>query len=90
MAGLFLTFACLGLVVPTAMVMSLDPHPDIAGLASSIGGTAQMLTGGVMIALTAPFMDNSVLPMIVAMSVCAYLAWAAAAISLPPLRLRPT
>lgn len=34
-AGLFLGNACLGLVMPTAMVMSLDPHPDIAGLASS-------------------------------------------------------
>lgn len=37
MAGLFLGNACLGLVLPTAMVMSLDPHPDIAGLASSLG-----------------------------------------------------
>lgn len=87
-AGLFLTFACLGLVVPTTMVMSLDPHPDIAGLASSIGGTVQMLTGGLMIALTGPFMDNSVLPMAAAISVCACLAWATAVLSLPRLRLR--
>jgi DHA1 family bicyclomycin/chloramphenicol resistance-like MFS transporter len=86
-AGLFLAFACLGLVVPTAMVMSLDPHPAIAGLASSIGGTAQMLTGGLMIALTRPFMDNSALSMVGAISVCACLAWAAA-MSLPRLRLR--
>lgn len=86
-AGLFLAFACLGLVVPTAMVMSLDPHPAIAGLASSIGGTAQMLTGGLMIALTRPFMDNSALTMVGAISVCACLAWAAA-MSLPRLRLR--
>jgi DHA1 family bicyclomycin/chloramphenicol resistance-like MFS transporter len=87
-AGLFLAFACLGLVVPTTMVMSLDPHPDIAGLASSIGGTVQMLTGGLMIALTGPFMDNSVLPMAAAISVCACLAWATAVLSLPRLRLR--
>ena len=43
---LLLGNAFLGLVVPTTMVMALDPHPDIAGLASSLGGTLQMLTGG--------------------------------------------
>ncbi|WP_347138624.1 multidrug effflux MFS transporter [Paracoccus sp. SSK6] len=87
MAGLFLGNACLGLVMPTAMVMSLDPHPDIAGLASSLGGTFQMLTGGVMIALTGPFMDNSAASMVTAIALCAALAWAAAAASLPRLRL---
>ncbi|MGN7869644.1 multidrug effflux MFS transporter [Paracoccus sp. 22332] len=87
MAGLFLGNACLGLVMPTAMVMSLDPHPDIAGLASSLGGTFQMLTGGVMIALTGPFMDNSAASMVAAIALCAALAWRAAALSLPRLRL---
>ncbi|MFC3630663.1 multidrug effflux MFS transporter [Paracoccus angustae] len=87
MAGLFLGNACLGLVMPTAMVMSLDPHPDIAGLASSLGGTFQMLTGGVMIALTGPFMDNSAASMVAAIALCAALAWCAAAASLPRLRL---
>lgn len=87
MAGLFVGNACLGLVMPTAMVMSLDPHPDIAGLASSLGGTFQMLTGGVMIALTGPFMDNSAASMVAAIALCAALAWCAAALSLPRLRL---
>ncbi|MCM8732505.1 multidrug effflux MFS transporter [Hephaestia sp. GCM10023244] len=82
-SGLFLAFACLGLVIPAVMVMSLDPHPDMAGLASSIGGTVQMLTGGLMIALTGPFMDSSVLPMAGAIAVCASLAWAAAVVLKP-------
>ncbi|MDO5641792.1 MAG: multidrug effflux MFS transporter [Paracoccus sp. (in: a-proteobacteria)] len=88
MAGLFIGNAFLGLVMPTAMVMSLDPHPDIAGLASSIGGTFQMLTGGVMIAVAGPFMDNSAATMVPAIALCAVLAWLAAALSLPRLRLR--
>ncbi|AUH34101.1 multidrug effflux MFS transporter [Paracoccus tegillarcae] len=88
MAGLFLANACLGLVMPTAMVMSLDPHPDIAGLASSLGGTIQMLTGGIMIALTGPIMDNTVSTMVPAIALCASLAWGAAAVSLPRLRWR--
>ena len=86
-AGLFLANACLGLVIPTAMVMSLDPHPDIAGLASSLGGTIQMLTGGLMIAATGPFLDNSAATMVPAIALCALLAWGAAAASLPRLRL---
>lgn len=87
-AGLFLANACLGLVIPTAMVMSLDPHPDIAGLASSLGGTIQMLTGGLMIAVTGPFTDNSAATMVPAIALCGILAWCAAAASLPRLRLR--
>ncbi|MGH8085087.1 MAG: multidrug effflux MFS transporter [Lysobacter sp.] len=85
--GLFVANACLGLVLPTAMVMSLDPHPQIAGLAASLGGTMQMLTGGLMIALTAPFMDNSAATMVPAIALCAGLAWAAAVLSLPRLRI---
>lgn len=86
MAGLFLGNACLGLVLPTAMVMSLDPHPDIAGLASSLGGTLQMLTGGAMIAVTGPFLDNTSASMVPAIGLCAALAWVAAFLSLPRLR----
>ena len=86
-AGLFVANACLGLVMPTAMVMSLDPHPDIAGLASSLGGTLQMLTGGLMIAVTGPLLDNTAATMVPAITLCAGLAWAAAAASLPRLRL---
>lgn len=86
--GLLLGNAFLGLVMPTAMVMSLDPHPDIAGLASSIGGTFQMLTGGVMIAITGPFMSNTAVSMVGAIALCAALAWVAAFLSLPRLRLR--
>lgn len=85
--GLLVANACFGLVVPTAMVMSLDPHPDIAGLASSLGGTIQMLTGGGMIAVTAPLLGDNAQGMVAAITVCAVLAWVAAAATLPRLRL---
>ena len=58
-ALLFVANAFLGLVIPTTMVMALDPHPDIAGLASSLGGTLQMLAGGLMITLAGPFFDGT-------------------------------
>lgn len=76
MAGLFLANACLGLVIPTAMVMALDEHGDIAGLASSLGGTLQMLAGGLMIAAMGPFFDGTVLPMLGAIALCGVLAFA--------------
>lgn len=74
MAGLFLANACLGLVIPTAMVMALDEHGPIAGLASSLGGTLQMLAGGLMIAVSGPFFDGTVLPMLASIALCAVLA----------------
>lgn len=74
--GLFLANACLGLIIPTTMVMALDEHGDIAGLASSLGGTLQMLAGGVMIALAGPFFDGTVTPMLGAIAVCGVLVLA--------------
>lgn len=69
-AGLFLANACLGLIIPTAMVMALDDHGDIAGLASSLGGTLQMLAGGLMIVAAGPFFDGTATPMLGAIALC--------------------
>ena len=75
-AGLFLANACLGLIIPTTMVMALDDHGDVAGLASSLGGTLQMLAGGVMIAAAGPFFDGTATPMLGAIAVCGVIAFA--------------
>lgn len=74
--GLFLANACLGLVIPTAMVLALEDHGDIAGMASSLGGTLQMLAGGVMIVAVGPFFDGTPLPMLAAIALCGVLAFA--------------
>ena len=75
MAGLFAANACLGLIIPTAMVMALDEHGDIAGLASSLGGTLQMLAGGLMVAAVGPFFDGTVVPMLGAIALCGVVAF---------------
>lgn len=67
--------SCLGLIIPSTMVMALDDHGAIAGLASSIGGTLQMLAGSAMIALLSPFFDGTSLPMTAAISVCGVAAF---------------
>jgi MFS transporter, DHA1 family, multidrug resistance protein len=69
--------ACLGLVIPTTMVMALDDHGDIAGLASSLGGMLQMLSGGLMTMLVGPFFDGTPLPMVAAIALAAVLSFAA-------------
>ncbi|MDP2733738.1 MAG: multidrug effflux MFS transporter [Hoeflea sp.] len=69
--------ACLGLVIPTVMVMALDDHGDIAGLASSLGGMLQMLSGGVLTMLAGPFFDGTPLPMVGAIALAACLAFLA-------------
>ncbi|PWK57272.1 multidrug effflux MFS transporter [Silicimonas algicola] len=75
---LFLANAFLGLVIPSTMVMALDPHPEIAGLASSLGGTLQMVAGAVAVTLASPFFDGSVLPMVAAIALCGISAFAVA------------
>jgi DHA1 family bicyclomycin/chloramphenicol resistance-like MFS transporter len=82
MTMLVLGNACLGLVIPSAMVMALDDHGHIAGLASSLGGTLQMTVGAVMIALASPFMDGTPRPMVMAIAVCALIALALAWLTL--------
>ena len=79
---LFLANAGLGVVIPTTMVMAMDDHGDTAGLASSLGGTLQMLAGGAMIAVTGPFFDGTVLPMTAAIAVCAAISFTLARVTL--------
>lgn len=86
-AGLFCANAFLGLIIPTTMVMALDPHGEIAGLASSLGGTLQMLTGGVMVVVTGLFFDGTATPMVAAIALCAVLSLL---VALPTMRaVRP-
>jgi MFS transporter, DHA1 family, multidrug resistance protein len=82
---LFLGNMGLGLIIPTTMVVALDDHGDIAGLASSLGGTLQMVAGGVMISLTGLFFDGTALPMVAAIALCALCALGLALMVLPRL-----
>lgn len=71
---LFAGNAFLGLVIPTSMVIALDAHGEHAGLASSLGGTIQMVAGGLMIVASGPFFDGTALPMVASIALCAVLA----------------
>jgi len=79
--------AGLGLIIPTTMVLALDDHGDLAGLASSLGGTLQMVIGAGVTVAAGPFFDDTALPMITAIAACAFVALGLSFWVLP--RLKP-
>ena len=82
MVLLFCAFAWLGLVIPATMVLALDEHGPIAGMASALGGTLQMVTGGILIVVTSVFYDGTALPMVTAIALCAVGAFILARLTL--------
>ncbi len=82
MAFLLVGFSFMGLVIPTTMVMALDDHGPIAGMAAALGGTLQMLVGGGLIAVASIAFNGTVLPMVALMTACAWGALALAALTL--------
>jgi len=80
-ALIFVAFAFLGLVIPATMVLALEEHGPIAGMASALGGTLQMVTGGLMIVIVSQFFDGTAFPMVTAIALCALGALALCVVS---------
>jgi MFS transporter, DHA1 family, multidrug resistance protein len=74
--GLGLGNAGLGLIIPTTMVMALDSQGEKAGLASSLGGTLQMLTGAALAGAVGPFLDGTPTPMLAGIAIAATISFA--------------
>jgi len=67
--GLYLVSSgFLGLVIPTTAVLALETHGAIAGTASALMGTLQMLTGAAAMAVVGYFSDGTPLPMLSGMT----------------------
>ena len=64
----FMCSALMGLVIPTASVLALEEHGAIAGTASALLGTLQMLTGAVAMQIVGLFSTGKPLPMVVGMA----------------------
>lgn len=76
------TYAFLGLVVPTSMVLSLEDHGPIAGTAAALGGTLQMMLGAVAIAIVSLVFDGTPLPLVAGIALCAIIAVVLSALTL--------
>jgi len=75
LVGLLLTtYAFLGLVLPTSMVLALDEHGPIAGTAAALGGTLQMVVGAIAIAIVSAVFNNTPVPLVTAVALCALVA----------------
>jgi MFS transporter, DHA1 family, multidrug resistance protein len=64
----FVASGFLGLVIPTASVLALDKHGTIAGTASALMGTLQMMGGAVAMGIVSLFANGKPLPMVVGMA----------------------
>ena len=71
---LFVAYSFIGLMLPGASVLALAEHGEIAGTASSLMNTLQLVTGTVTMGISGRFADGTPLPMIAGIAVCAVLA----------------
>lgn len=64
----FVASGFMGLVIPTASVLALEKHGAIAGTASALMGTLQMLGGAAAMGIVSLFATGKPLPMVVGMA----------------------
>ncbi len=64
----FVASAFMGLVIPTTSVLALDRHGAIAGTASALMGTLQMLGGAAAMGIVSLFANGKPLPMVAGMA----------------------
>lgn len=70
----FIASALMGFVIPTTSVLALEKHGAIAGTASAMLGTLQMLTGSLVMAVVGAFTNGKPLPMVAGMAAGALIA----------------
>jgi DHA1 family bicyclomycin/chloramphenicol resistance-like MFS transporter len=71
---LFVSFGCLGLVIPSTVVLALEAHGANAGTAAALMGTLQLGTGATVIVLVSASFDGTPLSMVMAIAGCGLLA----------------
>lgn len=64
----FVASAFMGMVIPTVSVLALDAHGAIAGTASALMGTLQMLCGAAAMGIVGLFANGRPLPMVAGMA----------------------
>ncbi len=82
MAFLFVGYGFLGLVIPTTAVLSLEHHGAIAGTASALMGSLQMVVGAAIMAIAGFFANGTPAPMLIGIGACAAAAFIVAQFTL--------
>lgn len=86
---LFVSFGCLGLVIPSTAVLALEEHGSVAGTASALMGTLQLGTGAAIIALVSALYNGTSLSMVSAIFFCALVALTLSLRTMKPKRVYP-
>lgn len=73
---MFVAFGFLGLVLPSTSVLAMEEQGEIAGSASALMGTVQMVVAAVVMGIVGAFSDGTARPMVVAFAACAIAAFA--------------
>ena len=71
MAPLFAGYGFLGLVIPASAVLALERHGEIAGTASALMGSLQMIVGSACMALAGLFANGRPEPRVFGIAACA-------------------
>jgi MFS transporter, DHA1 family, multidrug resistance protein len=79
---MFVAFGFLGLVLPSTGVLAMEEQGEIAGSASALMGTVQMIIASVAMGIVGAFADGTARPMVIAFAVCAVLAFGIAQLTL--------
>ncbi|MEQ1901395.1 MAG: multidrug effflux MFS transporter [Devosia sp.] len=79
---MFVAFGFLGLVLPSTSVLAMEEQGAIAGSASALMGTLQMIIAAGVMGVVDIFADNTAKPMVIAFAVCAALAFTIAQVTL--------
>jgi DHA1 family bicyclomycin/chloramphenicol resistance-like MFS transporter len=79
LAGMLMAvFACNGVTIPAVFVLAMDAHAARAGSASAFLGTLNFAGGAVAIAAASPFSSSAPVPMVAAIAMCTFVAFALA------------
>jgi len=62
-------------VLPSTGVLAMEEQGEIAGSASAMMGTVQMIVASVVMGIVGAFADGTARPMVVAFAACAVLAF---------------
>ena len=68
---MFIAFGFLGLVLPSTGVLAMEEQGEIAGSASALMGTLQMVIASVVMGIVGAFADGTAMPMVVGFAGCA-------------------
>jgi len=72
---MFVAFGFLGLVLPSTSVLAMEEQGEVAGSASALMGTLQMIIASVIMAVVGVFSDGTARPMVIAFALCAAAAF---------------